>query len=57
MVWDAATGEALVILEGHAKEVDQAQFGPDGTKILTASLDRTARIWDISSFAAASPPP
>ena len=33
----------------HAAEVKSAQFSPDGTKIVTASDDHTARLWDASS--------
>lgn len=32
-------------LAGHEGRVTFAEFSPDGTKILTASHDRTARIW------------
>src|SRR5262249_55072395 len=31
---------------GHDDKVVMAQFSPDGTKIVTASWDGTARIWD-----------
>ena len=33
-------------LKGHKKEVYSASFSPDGTRIVTASKDGTARIWD-----------
>ena len=35
-----------VILSGHAGAVTSAVFAPDGGRILTASLDNTARLWD-----------
>jgi WD40 repeat protein len=34
------------VLEGHAGRVIAAAFSPDGSRITTASLDRTARVWD-----------
>jgi WD40 repeat protein/serine/threonine protein kinase len=33
------------VLEGHTDSVLSAQFSPNGEKIVTASRDRTARIW------------
>ncbi len=36
----------LVVLSGHTDRVFGAAFSPDGTRIVTASLDKTARIWD-----------
>ncbi|HEX9941447.1 MAG TPA: CHAT domain-containing protein, partial [Thermoanaerobaculia bacterium] len=33
------------ILRGHEREVLSAAFSPDGTRVLTASRDGTARVW------------
>ena len=33
-------------LKGHTDVVTSATFSPDGTRILTASSDKTARLWD-----------
>jgi len=35
-----------LILDGHHGLVYSAAFSPDATRIITASADRTARIWD-----------
>jgi WD40 repeat protein len=35
-----------LMLSGHEQGVVDAAFGPDGSHIVTASLDKTARIWD-----------
>ncbi|MDF5706250.1 MAG: AAA family ATPase [Nostoc sp. S4] len=35
-------------LKGHTSLVTSASFSPDGKRILTASYDNTARVWDIS---------
>ena len=38
------SGEPLV-LRGHEGRVCSAAFSPDGTRIVTASDDGTARVW------------
>ena len=32
--------------QAHADGVDSAQFSPDGKRVVTASRDNTARVWD-----------
>ena len=41
----------LLTLKGHSKAVRSASFSPDGSRIVTASLDSTARVWDANSGA------
>jgi eukaryotic-like serine/threonine-protein kinase len=48
-VWDAKTGAELVALDGLKGFVTSASFSPDGTRIVTASSDRTAKIWDVKT--------
>jgi len=45
-VWDAATGEEIRKLDGHAESVKAVQWSPDGARLASASYDGTARIWD-----------
>jgi WD40 repeat protein/tRNA A-37 threonylcarbamoyl transferase component Bud32 len=45
-IWDAATGQELLVLRGHEAPVGPASFSPDGAMVLTGSLDGTARLWD-----------
>ena len=44
-VSDVATGKALFELEGHTAQVLDIGYSPDGQRIVTASEDRTARVW------------
>ena len=46
-IWDTETDKCIINLEGHTDWVRTVYFSPDGTKIVTASYDRTAKIWDI----------
>ena len=39
----------LGIPVGHTDVVGSAVFSPDGTKVLTRSWDKTARLWDVNS--------
>jgi WD40 repeat protein len=48
-VWDPETGKLLARLEGHTGRLMAAEFSPDGKTIVTASFDRTARIWESRS--------
>lgn len=36
-------------LTGHTDEIYDMDFSPDGTRLASASLDHTARIWSVSS--------
>jgi WD40 repeat protein len=45
----AQTQPRLVLPIGHIENVETATFSPDGKRIVTASGDHTARIWDAES--------
>ena len=49
-IWDAESGKPIgEPLQGHEDEVRSVSFSPDGTRIITASADTTARLWDVET--------
>jgi len=49
MAMAAEPPPGTVVLRGHAAGVFMAAFTPDGTRVVTASGDETARLWDATS--------
>jgi WD40 repeat protein len=45
VIWNAKTGKPLITLDRN-KWFLSAAFSPDGSRIVTAAQDKTARIWD-----------
>jgi WD40 repeat protein len=46
-LWSTETGDLLETLVGHGGFVTSAAFNRDGSRIVTTSADKTARLWDI----------
>ena len=46
-VWDAATGQEMLVLRGHLDAVTGVAFTEDGSHLATSSRDATAKIWNI----------
>ncbi|MDQ5820236.1 MAG: hypothetical protein M3540_02215 [Actinomycetota bacterium] len=44
-VWNWRTGRLLGVLRNHADYVNAVSFSPDGKLILSASDDRTAKLY------------
>jgi WD40 repeat protein len=46
---DAITGSQVAVLSGHADWVRSLTFLPDGTSLVSGSLDKTLKLWDLQT--------
>jgi WD40 repeat protein len=50
-IWDMHTRmEAMAPLQGHSSWVFCVVWSPDGTRLVSASDDKTLRVWDAGKF-------
>src|SRR5262249_35576288 len=47
-LWEVASRRELANLRGHTARITSLAFSRDGTKLASASEDRTARLWAIT---------
>ena len=50
------SGAEVLTLKGHTGRVYSASFSPDGSRIVTGSWDKTAKVWDAQDAAPRSSP-
>ena len=48
-IWDVEKGQSVKTLKGHSYYIYSLSFSPDGGLLASASLDNTARIWNVNS--------
>ena len=48
-LWDVATGALRMGLKGHTGKIRDIAFSPDSTRLITASRDKTMRLWDVNT--------
>jgi WD40 repeat protein len=55
-IFDVATGTPIGQPMQHEERLNDAAFSPDGTRLVTASNDKTAQVWDADTGAPIGPP-
>jgi len=50
LLWDPRAGD-VIEASGHSDDIRTMTFSPDGTLLVTGSVDRTARLWDAATGA------
>jgi len=48
-LWDVKSGKQARSLKGHHGTVRSLSFSPDGCLLASASIDKTARVWNVDS--------
>ena len=49
-VWDPRTGVELAAWDAHQNTIAGLAFAPDGSRLATASMDQTVKLWEVGSW-------
>jgi WD40 repeat protein len=47
-IWDSHTGKLVHSFRGHTRLVSSLSFSPDGERLVSGSLDKSAKVWDLT---------
>ncbi|MBS1538637.1 MAG: choice-of-anchor D domain-containing protein [Bacteroidetes bacterium] len=50
ILWNLSSGDSLLTLRGHRSQINTVQFGKNGRRLISSSIDYTARIWDLGNI-------
>ncbi|KAH7728244.1 Biotin/lipoate A/B protein ligase family protein [Aphelenchoides avenae] len=50
-IWDLRRGDEPLVLAGHTDTITGIALSPDGSHVLSNSMDCTGRIWDVRPYA------
>ena len=48
-LWDAAEGDQMITMDGHANTIYALSFSPNGRTLASVSADRTLRLWNVAT--------
>jgi WD40 repeat protein len=48
-IWDVHTGDIVQTFAGHAGRINEIAFSADGTRLVTGSIDKTAKLWNANT--------
>jgi eukaryotic-like serine/threonine-protein kinase len=48
-IWEAATGVEIQVLRDAGGPINSLAFSPDGSRLVTASENRTVQLWDVET--------
>ncbi|MBK9250175.1 MAG: choice-of-anchor D domain-containing protein [Ignavibacteria bacterium] len=49
IVWSLASGDSLYALRGHGGQINTVAFSRDGRRLISSSIDQSARVWELGS--------
>lgn len=49
ILWNLSSGDSLFTLRGHLRQINTVQFDKNGRRLISSSIDYTARIWDLGN--------
>jgi len=50
ILWNLSSGDSLLTLRGHRSQINTVQFSQNGRRLISSSIDYTARVWDLGNI-------